>query len=1009
MAELALQLQVQTQSCHDEIGRIGAELRAILPRCAGDLGRLNVGLVGMADDAGTLLEEHYKSSLGYVDPADADNAAGIAENASDNPGGENEIGEEKDGEILNGGSSDDMENQHVNDENIPPPSDDANNINNPAASSEALPSSSTTTTMTPLETLETLSTLHALQQNLSSTKSILHSVSTYDKTMSTLPSLLTSSSNLNHAVSALCTLEEGARALSGMPGGQKREEEIVQTREKILTLLKPELLHALNKVDSRLGPLQTCVGMYSSLGKIESLMEEYVRNRPSSVHRLWFEFGKKSAGSRRGISGSSRNSNLNSARSNELEFYGNSDAGGRGGGDFDDDSIDGDDNNVDGENTKAESNRASFGEWLPTWYESVLLLLSEEQRRALVVFGPQLAPEIMAKILNECFRPIISSFKARLVAIFPPNTKEGISTAATTTSSSSGSFEIICGAYEATLQFLSVAYESMVDFNLSVSLIDDDKNGTSSSPSRTKTPVELYQMIRSTLITIGSPFAPYQKKFAELEANQSGMTARVVSSNVHGAVTFTKAAGGGLLQSMQDSVEKLTGLAPYIFPLAQAAMTRFESLNSGYSAPNALSTIDTLIARHTGEISIAVHTLSTNMLSNSAKLTDSFDEQQVQYALDVLKIAGLIKRDLSSFEELTRDRLRVLMGRVTAAIDEECNILSAIESSDHGNNVQVPDSLSAAEIEAILAMTVCAEDGDIEGSSKAPTVLILQRLVTPDKVGKKVFLFPESIDSIARLVRSCQSFVFDICSALPMKHLDSMSTLSVWKQEESLWMSSAPDSYGTLPQEHITHVGEHMLALVQALEPFASDKDALLLANLVMGGVEHVALEPWKAFIDAIDCGSDDFTEDFVAELMKGQALKEILSKEESFQCLEDDDDEGDEDDEDSDMHNFCNQWLDAVCTAVTGRLLDRTMRIHHLSRKGCDHLSVDYNYIVNVFTALGVAGHPHPLLSHIAEISKMDLEALQQRISTLDGETQIAKAIANTEAKIAMMRGISL
>ena len=47
------------------------------------------------------------------------------------------------------------------------------------------------------------------------------------------------------------------------------------------------------------------------------------------------------------------------------------------------------------------------------------------------------------------------------------------------------------------------------------------------------------------------------------------MTARVVSSNVHGAVTFTKVAGGGLLQSMQDSVEKLTGLAPYIFPLAQ--------------------------------------------------------------------------------------------------------------------------------------------------------------------------------------------------------------------------------------------------------------------------------------------------------------------------------------------------------------------------------------------------------------------------------------------------------
>ncbi len=113
----------------------------------------------------------------------------------------------------------------------------------------------------------------------------------------------------------------------------------------------------------------------------------------------------------------------------------------------------------------------------------------------------------------------------------------------------------------------------MVDFNSSSLSSNNDTDKKGSTPSRTKTPVELYQMIRSTFITIGSPFAPYQTKFAELEANQSGMTARVVSSNIHAAVTFSKSTGGvGLLQSMQDSVEKLTGLAPYIFPLAQGEM-----------------------------------------------------------------------------------------------------------------------------------------------------------------------------------------------------------------------------------------------------------------------------------------------------------------------------------------------------------------------------------------------------------------------------------------------------
>ena len=366
MAELALQLQVQTQSCHDEIGRIGAELRAILPRCAGDLGRLNVGLGGMKEDAETLLEEHLKSSLGYVDK----NNSNISNNDKDG---------QKNVEVNNNkhGTAGDE-----NEENVPPSSE----INN-----------ETSTSMTPLETLETLSTLHALQQNLTTTKSILHSVSTYDKTITSLPSLLTSSQNLNHAVNALVTLEEGAKALSGMPGQAQREEEIAMTRKKILTLLKPELLHALKKMESRLGPLQTCVGMYSSLGKIESLMEEYVKNRPSSVHRLWFEFGKHNKISDNVDTVGPLKSK--SSSNDELENYGDNLQHDKElfGDHFDHDTKN-DESVVEQENIGKSFNEASFVEWLPTWYEAVLLLLSEEQRRALTVFGPTLAPEIMAKV-----------------------------------------------------------------------------------------------------------------------------------------------------------------------------------------------------------------------------------------------------------------------------------------------------------------------------------------------------------------------------------------------------------------------------------------------------------------------------------------------------------------------------------------------------------------------------------------------------------------------------------
>jgi hypothetical protein len=373
MAELALQLQVQTQSCHDEIGRIGAELRAVLPRCAGDLGRLNVGLCGMKEDAGTLLEDHLKSSLGYVETNEQQET-----NKSNNLS-EHERGEEK----------------VEHDANSPPMMDNGSNTNNNHANATSSLSVASAI-MSPLETLETLSTLHALQQNLTATKSILVSVSTYDKTIKSLPSLLTSSQNLNHAVTALVTLEEGARALAGMPGQEKRQEEIASTREKILTLLKPELLHALKKMESRLGPLQTCVGMYNSLGKIQNLMEEYVKNRPGCVHKLWFEFGK-SKNLTSDNNKNNKNNNKGGSRSDDLEFYGDDNDNYL----FDDNDDDGLDDVMEDDHqpiVDVQSSKVSFGEWLSTWYESVLLLLSEEQRRALTVFGPDLAPEIMAKV-----------------------------------------------------------------------------------------------------------------------------------------------------------------------------------------------------------------------------------------------------------------------------------------------------------------------------------------------------------------------------------------------------------------------------------------------------------------------------------------------------------------------------------------------------------------------------------------------------------------------------------
>lgn len=195
--------------------------------------------------------------------------------------------------------------------------------------------------------LETLSTLHALRSNLGHTKDIVKAAATWDTSLHSIPPLL-ASQNLTEAVKALALLESGERALRGMPSGkEEREEAINKTRSQVQVMLTPQLKHALQNMNTRLAPLQQCVSLYSALDKIDILQQEYVTNRPQLIHKQWFQYTPTSG--------------------DTLEL------------------------------------------WLPNWYEHVLNLVSEERRQSLAIFGPDLAPEMIAKV-NELMESLGCQF-----------------------------------------------------------------------------------------------------------------------------------------------------------------------------------------------------------------------------------------------------------------------------------------------------------------------------------------------------------------------------------------------------------------------------------------------------------------------------------------------------------------------------------------------------------------------------------------------------------------------
>jgi len=544
-----------------------------------------------------------------------------------------------------------------------------------------------------------------------------------------------------------------------------------------------------------------------------------------------------------------------------------------------------------------------------------------------------------------------------------------------------GTLVSICEIYESTLRFLSLAYELVSGAFLDLAEADKlDKGNTGS---------ELYQELVQVFIQIGSPFAKYQEHFVQLEANHLKVKTTEISKEIRQVVGNVSG-----LESLQTATDRLRDLAPAIFGCTEGSLDRFELLNGGYRVDSALHSVDRILGDHIGELVISVRTLSAAMTSDIDQLASVFDEQHVLCAMEVLKLAGCFRQDLADFEAKTKDRLTVMVERMMAHDKMRDEVEGA---SDTKTTFSLPDSMSVVEIDSSLARIYAGRREETDSNETNVSLDVLQRFAALHDSR-----YPHADDALQRYANSCQAFVFDVCSAVPRKHLAGMSDLAAWGEGST---AEAMDSYGTLPQQYITLVGEHMLALVQALEPFAADPETLSLANQVMGGVREVAIQPWREFTSAAGVMASD---DTIALLMNGVDIAHLVLHNAALTEEDAELEEGIGDDERASAA-FCNMWLDVVGLAVTGRLLERIMRIPKLTPKGCDHVAADLNYLINVFSALGVAGHPHPLVSHLAALANLGGGDLTNHITTRNRSDDAQAALRAIEVRVALLRGVSV
>lgn len=599
----------------------------------------------------------------------------------------------------------------------------------------------------------------------------------------------------------------------------------------------------------------------------------------------------------------------------------------------------------------------------------------------------------VTQVLREAFRPILPSFQSRLESVFSSNSGSAVGPV-------KGSFEAISSVYESTLRFLSLAYELVAGAFLDVVESGAAKKGD--------TGLELFREMQAVFMQVASPFTLYAQRFADLEAKHTHVVAAMVSKDMQ--QTVGAISSNSSLQSLQEATGRLKDLAPFIFPMVEGSLDRFELLNCGYRVGAALDAIDKILSNHLGELVISIRSLSAAITADVNKLAEDFDEQHVLCAMEVLKLAGNFRRDLRNFEGGTRARMKALSERMADFLEHD---VEAIDSGSRGGGgsatsvFSLPDSLSVVDIDSYLTKVFC--DNEPQSENEVNTSLVaLQRLgsappelsdLLPSTEGG---IYPEAEAATKRLANSCHSFVFDVCSAVPHKQLNGLPQMEAWREGA---FANAIDSYGTLPQQYITQVGEHMLALVQAFEPFASDPDNLSLANEVMDDVRDVAIRPWSEFIAASGFRSSDSV---ISLLMNSKEIGHLVRNNASLGEEDAQLEEGASENEIA-IAAFCNAWLDVIGLAVTGRLLERIMRISQLTPKGCEHLSADLNYLINVFSALGIAGHPHPLVSHISTLATLPDGELEAEIRSRNRSSDVENALGSVEMRLALLRGVAV
>ncbi|CAM9293267.1 unnamed protein product [Scytosiphon promiscuus] len=774
--------------------------------------------------------------------------------------------------------------------------------------------------------------------------------------------------------------------LKDMPEAVDRAATLRDLQERLEALLKPKLQEILKK--ERMGPLVEYAAMYRQLGRTDVFRGDYCKARAAAAHKRWFA----------------------SASSSSTPGGGVVEAGATGGG---------------------------LATWLPSFLEYLQGSLMDERKRTSDLFGADTSPAVVCQLVVAAFQPLLGSFQKHLEAA---PWRDAVGLLAEVLRFVGQALELARGAIERDL--LAVLLASTAGFRpiqdrfgeherrhlsselsplletLASAASEEGGRGQASAMSFTRRMEEI-----SDVSTKG--FAVVQQSAGRCTELTAGYQGRDLLREAAAALC-------AFLKAVRDASKQTRSLGKGLLT------------HSGSKVENGVSNSETLSAAASGPSDAFSGEGSGVQGFHDGGGGDSgdFDWQYLQGALVLLGAAGRCQRCFADVEkELASALLRDRTGLFAASAPRLSSLAlpaqasSSSRSSTNGGNGGLASEngggVSSSGLDGgsggISAATAAgggSEEGRVvvlrtllarvrleeDRAARAETRAGLMALVEPSSAVPGDVL-PAPAREVRALAADARSLVFDVCFKPVTTRLNTVPSLPSWREEKAGggggfggWgadVGDDADDYDTVPQAYMTQVGEHLLSLLQNLEPFAGSdafRDAVEPTQDL-----HLLTDPaWRDCGLALDLGETDLA---LLETLSG--AKPSHDRPEEAMVGGDGDQE--EEEEEGEAAKFCTSWLVCVGSATVGCLLAKVLSLPKLSERGVKHLDADVKYLSNVFHALDLPAPP--ILEHLSLLAALDRDHAAAHLAqeTVADYGAAGVVLDKLERWLAEARGIDL